>query len=53
MWRTWITNIREPMLVKIKFIQTVVRLELHSEQCLINNHPEYNQIRDKNDPFIL
>lgn len=28
MWRSWITNIREPMLVKIKFIQTVVRLEI-------------------------
>nr|XP_022308826.1 protein white-like isoform X1 [Crassostrea virginica] len=24
MWRSWITNIREPMLVKIKFIQTVI-----------------------------
>ncbi|XP_056007707.1 protein white-like [Ostrea edulis] len=24
MWRTWITTVREPMLVKIKFIQTLI-----------------------------
>lgn len=27
-WRSWITSIRDPLIVRIKFVQTIVRLNI-------------------------
>ncbi|XP_061185747.1 protein white-like [Saccostrea echinata] len=42
MWRSWITNIREPMLVKIKFIQTII-FALFMGLVYLKTSNNYNQ----------
>lgn len=30
-WRSWITSIRDPLIVRIKFVQTIVRLNIQKK----------------------
>lgn len=34
-WRSWITSIRDPLIVRIKFVQTIVRLNIQKKKQIL------------------